>query len=162
MLLFFRLKFTAFALGITEQPAFLGKKELFGSRLAAAFFNKLGVISIDRGSADIAAVKKCFSALKNGKKLVIFPEGTRSKSGEMAEAKAGAGMFALRTGVPVIPIYIQPGKRPFKTSMVIVGKPYVPQQEDRRGNRAYLAAADQIMEKIAELKPADQAKKLSD
>lgn len=51
-----------------------------------------------RGKADVGAIKEAMRVLKNGEKLLLFPEGTRVKEGETGEAHTGAAMFATRTG----------------------------------------------------------------
>ena len=152
--------FAAFSMGVLANPAYLGKKELFSNKFAAGVFTRLGIIPIERGSADVAAIKKCFGALKSGRKLVIFPEGTRHADGEISDAKSGAGMFALRTGVPVVPVYIPSKKRMFRISTVIIGEPYTPANAGERGSEAYLAAAEEIMDKIRALKTVYEQKQL--
>jgi 1-acyl-sn-glycerol-3-phosphate acyltransferase len=62
---------------------------------------------LDRGEADIGAIRIALQALKSGKGLLIFPEGTRSHDGVIKEAKAGAGLLAFKSGVPVVPIHIR-------------------------------------------------------
>lgn len=152
--------FVAFSAGIGGKLAFLSKKELFCGEMVSRFLKSLGAIPIDRGNADIAAVKKCFGALKDGKKLVIFPEGTRHSDGEISDAKSGAGMFALRTGAPVIPIYVPAQKRLFRINKIIIGQPYIPSNAGQRGGDAYLAAAEEIMDKIRALKSAQNQNNL--
>ncbi len=62
---------------------------------------KAGVFGVDRGHADMKAVKTALRFLKNGDKLLMFPEGTRVHEGEDVSAKTGAAMFATRTGAPL-------------------------------------------------------------
>jgi 1-acyl-sn-glycerol-3-phosphate acyltransferase len=62
---------------------------------------------VDRGEADIGAIRSALAALAQGRGLMIFPEGTRSADGVIGEAKAGAGLLACKSGVPVIPIHIR-------------------------------------------------------
>ena len=44
--------------------------------------------------------------LKNGQAVLLFPEGTRSKTGEIGNARPGVGMLACKAGVPVVPVFI--------------------------------------------------------
>ena len=93
---------------------------------------KAGVIYVDRGHADVHAVKEALKWLKEGQKLLVFPEGTRVREGEDVAAKTGAAMFATRSGVPLVPIYIQRKKRLFARNAVVIGQPYHPQYAGRK------------------------------
>ncbi|MEG1990536.1 MAG: lysophospholipid acyltransferase family protein, partial [Christensenella sp.] len=59
-----------------------------------------------RGKSDLKAVKTGLSALKSGKVLGIFPEGTRSETGELLPFEHGAALMAMRADVPVVIVYI--------------------------------------------------------
>ena len=87
-----------------------------------------------------------------GDKLLLFPEGTRSKDGEMGEGKRGVAMIAVRTGVPILPIYIPAEKKWFRRTPVVFGEPYLPQVESRRGSaEEYEAIAADLIDRIAGL-----------
>lgn len=75
------------------------KEEAFKSKFGARFLTGMGGIPIERGEADVEAVKKILGVLKSGEPLLLFPEGTRNKSGskEMFKFKDGAVVFALKT-----------------------------------------------------------------
>ena len=64
---------------------------------------KAGVIYVDRGHADVHAVKEALKWLKEDQKLLVFPEGTRVRKGEDVKGKSGAALFATRTGTPLVP-----------------------------------------------------------
>lgn len=80
---------------------FMGKKELFRSPIMRAFFNRLGVIEVDRQNVDLKAMKTAMRVLKEGQNLGIFPEGTRVKKIEESNMKDGIAMIAFRTGADV-------------------------------------------------------------
>lgn len=103
----------------------LGKAELFRTRFSNWFLRKLGAIPVKRGEPDIAAHKEILRRLKNGKQIVIFPEGTRNRSGsaDMADFKSGAGLYAAKAKVPIIPILLHHSPRVFKKNYLIVGEP---------------------------------------
>lgn len=106
-----------------RELTFMAKKELFQNKLLASFLKKMGAFPVNRGKGDIGAVKTALAILKEEKVMMIFPEGTRVKKGEKAEAKPGVVMFATHAKVPVIPIMIS-GKYGFmKRITVIYGKP---------------------------------------
>ena len=86
---------------ISEPKKFLAKKELFKNKFVGKILKVAGGIPIDRGQIDLSAIKASLAALKNGQKLVIFPEGTRNKEGEdLQELKNGAAMLAIKAKVP--------------------------------------------------------------
>ena len=103
--------------------AFLAKKELFKNKFLKILIDALGAISVDRGSADIAAIRASMQALKDGKCLLIFPQGTRSKDNTPTPMLSGASMIALRGGVPVIPCYIDGPYKLFRPIEIRFGKP---------------------------------------
>lgn len=118
---------------------------------------KAGVFAVARGKSDVGAIKRALKCLKEGEKLLMFPEGTRSKDGDMGEGKTGAAMLALRTGVPIVPIYIPAKKNWFCRTPVVFGEPFYPQAEGRKGNSEdYERIAAELMSRIAALE--EQAK----
>ena len=102
--------------------AFLAKKELFKNRFLKLLIDALGAIPVDRGGADIAAMRASMQALKDGKCLLIFPQGTRSKDNTPTPMLSGASMIALRGGVPVIPCYIDGPYKLFRPIEIRFGK----------------------------------------
>ena len=103
--------------------SFLAKKELFENKFLKLLITALGAIPVDRGSADIAAIRASMQALKDGKCLLIFPQGTRSKDNTPTPMLNGASMIALRGGVPVIPCYIDGPYKLFRRIAIRFGKP---------------------------------------
>lgn len=113
---------------------------------------KAGVFGVDRGRADMKAVKTALKFLKDGNKLLMFPEGTRVHEGEDVSAKTGAAMFAARTGAPLLPVYIQPKKKLFRRNRVVVGRPYYPQFAGRKPTADELdAITRELMTRVHEL-----------
>lgn len=94
------------AISCNRKINFIGKKELFKNKLLAYFFNKLGVIPIDRKTADIKAIKNAINILKREEVLGIFPEGTRVKNISMDNMKEGIGMIANRADADILPVQI--------------------------------------------------------
>jgi len=94
------------ALHTWEKKYYLAKKELFSNKASASFYKGLGCIKIDREKSDVNAIKTCLKVLKDGKKLVIFPEGTRNNNEgmELGEVKHGVAMFATKAKVPIVPM----------------------------------------------------------
>ncbi len=117
-----------FALHLGEYKYFLAKKELFKNKLMGWFMKKFGGIKIDRQANDITAIKNCMKVLKEDKKLLIFPEGTRNKNKgedlELGEIKGGAAMLAIKTKSPVVPIYINRRPKMFRKTTITIGDPF--------------------------------------
>ncbi|NNN06706.1 MAG: 1-acyl-sn-glycerol-3-phosphate acyltransferase [Elusimicrobia bacterium] len=86
-----------------RRPCFLGKKELFANPLLSWFLLGTGVIPLDRGSGDLAALRAALGVLEDGGSLIVFPEGTRVKPGERRAPKPGVAFLAARAGARVLP-----------------------------------------------------------
>lgn len=87
--------------------AFVARKSLFANPVFGSIIRACRAIPLDRDEADLAAIRRALATLAEGRKLLIFPEGTRSADGGLLPAKAGAGLLALRSGVPVVPVRIR-------------------------------------------------------
>ena len=127
-------------------PWTMARKSLFEkSAFARDFLLTFRAFPVDRDNPDMAAIKKSLSVLKGGEKLLIFPEGTRVKKGKKSEPKSGAVMLAQRAGVPLVPVYITHGRRPFQPIRIIMGEAWTPEWSCRRPDSA------ELEEKTAEL-----------
>ncbi len=129
----------------------MGKESLFRFKPLGSLFKWLGGFPVKRGCSDLHAVKTGFAILKAGKKLLIFPEGTRVKPGMKSEPKPGAALFALRCNVPMVPVYIPAGRKVFRRNTVVIGKPYRPQVEGKPDQQHYQAITAELMDRIMEL-----------
>lgn len=140
------------AAGHRPQLRIMAKEELMHLPVVGLILKGVGVIGVKRGKADVGAIKEGMRILKNGEKLLLFPEGTRVKEGEVGQAHTGAAMFATRTGVPIVPVYISPKKRWFRKTEVIFGEPYQPEFEGRKPTpEDYQRIADDVMDRIRAL-----------
>lgn len=130
----------------------MAKAELMRIPVIGWLLRHLGVFGVERGAADIGAVKTSLRHLKDGRKLLMFPEGTRVSEGESVETKTGAAMFSTRAGVPIVPVYIEAHKRLFRVNRVVIGEPFAPQTAGRKGTaEEYRAIAHELMERIRAL-----------
>ncbi len=93
-------------LACPRQLAFLAKAELFRNPLLARLLRHLGSIPLHRGSADTGALRAAAEALESGKPLLLFPEGTRSRTGRLQQGRRGVGMLAARSGCPILPVHL--------------------------------------------------------
>ena len=64
------------AVGVTPRHllGFMAKKEIFTNKILAAFFRAVGAFPVDREAADLATIRSSLSVLKEGKKLLLFPD----------------------------------------------------------------------------------------
>lgn len=139
--------YAVFAFGWKYPMWAMAKQEIMNWPFVGWILGKAGVFGVDRGSNDLKAAKTALRCLKENRKLLIFPEGTRVSEGESVEAKAGAALFATRTGSPLLPVYIPPKKRLFHATTVVIGKPYQP---EIAGRKATAEELNQIVEDLME------------
>ncbi len=126
----------------------MAKKELFSVPLFRNLITWLGAFPVDRSGADMAAVKLSLATVKNGGRMILFPQGTRGT--RATPAKEGAVRIAMRAGVPIVPMYISENQGFRKTVHVAIGKPY---QVDK-ANKDYTTAAADLMARIYALDPS--------
>lgn len=139
----------ATAMGNRYPIVAMAKKELFAIKPLAPLISALGAFPVDRGTADIGAIKTALKSVKEGKKLVIFPEGTtKHKKGDAV--KDGAAMIAARTGAPILPVYISENKKFRSKVYVIFGEPFLP--EKVRTKDGYSKLAEDMMKRVYALK----------
>ncbi len=137
--------YVVFAFGWRTPLRAMAKIQVMQVPVIGWLLSKAGVFGVDRGHADMKAVKTALKFLKNGNKLLLFPEGTRVHQGEDVAAKTGAAMFATRTGAPLLPVYIPPKKRLFRPNRVVIGEPYYPKFQGRKPTAGEL---DEITEEL--------------
>jgi len=86
---------------------FVAKKELFRNRFFSWLIRKYHAIPIDREGFDRSTIKAIDQAFERGDSVLMFPEGTRSKTGRVKDFKPGIGMIAYRSGKSIVPVYIR-------------------------------------------------------
>jgi 1-acyl-sn-glycerol-3-phosphate acyltransferase len=146
---------------VSRQMRFFARKTLWSNRLTSWWLNQTETIPVERDSGDVGAIKRVLQALKEDRVIVLFPEGTRSPDGQLQKPKAGIGLMACKTGVPVVPCrvfgsYEAFGKGRliprFGTPVTIVfGQPIPASDYDdpTAGKARYETAAQRIMDRIA-------------
>lgn len=86
---------------------FLARHDLFeGMRFFAWLITQLNAIPLRKGKASIDAFREVIGVLRKGNAVVIFPEGTRSKSGELLEPQIGLGYLAVKSGAKILPVCV--------------------------------------------------------
>ena len=105
----------------TKRIHFMAKQELFEIFIIGPMLKKLGAFPVKRDTADRSAIRRALQVLEEGGVLGLFPEGTRSRTGELGDLHNGAALISLRGKSPVLPVSIRwPGKC-FKHVEVKVG-----------------------------------------
>jgi 1-acyl-sn-glycerol-3-phosphate acyltransferase len=142
----------------------LGKKEMFDWPVVGFIARNGGIIPVDRGAADVEAFRVARRVLDAGSVLMVFPEGTRSPTGELQTPKDGLAMLALRTNATIVPIGIsntdriwpkgRPIPLPGKHATMRIGEPFrvgdlLPPELDRKAAKSL--ATTLIMRRIAAL-----------
>ncbi|MFA5069426.1 MAG: lysophospholipid acyltransferase family protein [Candidatus Omnitrophota bacterium] len=91
---------------IDRRLSFLAKAELFENNISRWILRRLDCIELKRSGEDKAALKKGIRVLRDGRALLLFPEGTRSRDNRLGKARPGISLFAFTTGVCVVPAYV--------------------------------------------------------
>lgn len=122
---------------------YVARKSLFKNRIFAFLIKTLDAIEIDRERGGLAGLREMLKRLQAGKKVLLFPEGTRTEDGKIGELKMGFVPIARRSEVPLIPIAIVgayrilprgklfPGRRPLA---VVFGQPISPDEVKALGD----------------------------
>jgi 1-acyl-sn-glycerol-3-phosphate acyltransferase len=145
-----------------EPLYFFARKTLFDHPLAGWLLKEWQSIPIDRDKPDTASLKATIRLLKSGKKVLMFPEGTRSPDGSLQPAEAGVGLFLAKTGAPVLPVRIfgtyeayPRGAKFIRPSSVtlVVGRKYQPELPAGvpHTRELYQTLADDVMQRISAL-----------
>ena len=89
-----------------EEVHFLARASLFQYSVWGWLLSHLNAHPVQGTAQDIESFRLIGQLLKEGKKVVIFPEGERSSTGELQTIKSGIAMLAFRMQCPIIPVYI--------------------------------------------------------
>ena len=147
-------------LGVKHQLRYMAKAELFKVPLLSGLIRLLGAFPIKRGAADVAALKTSLKLLSDGEVVAVFPQGTRRPRVDPSETevKSGVGMIAYRSGVPVLPVYLETKNNKhliFRRNTVHIGKLITPEELGFQGGNKneYERASRLIFDRILELRP---------
>ncbi|MCL2014442.1 MAG: 1-acyl-sn-glycerol-3-phosphate acyltransferase [Oscillospiraceae bacterium] len=134
---------------------FMAKAELFKIPVLGFLMKKLGAFEVSRGIGGTSALDFAIKTVNEGKALALFPEGTRSKTGELKKPKSGVVVIAAQTGSIIIPAAISfQGKLRFRRRITIrYGKPIDPKtlKIDLTDRSTIRTAANTVMNSISEL-----------
>jgi 1-acyl-sn-glycerol-3-phosphate acyltransferase len=115
------------ACSIPRPARFMAKEEIFSLPLLGRLFLKLGAFPIKRGQGDINAIRQSLSILKEGQVLGLFPEGKRSKNGNIQKGMPGMVFLMEKSKASIVPIKVN-GTQHMLTKgwgnlSVVIGKP---------------------------------------
>jgi 1-acyl-sn-glycerol-3-phosphate acyltransferase len=141
---------------------YLARKNLLEWPLLGPLFPAMNVIPVERGGNDMSALREVVKKIREGNGVVLFPEGTRSRDGNLQPARAGIGLIISKTLAPVLPMRIfgayhafPKGSRALRLTKitVVVGEPlYFTREEVLPASReTYQRLGDRVMEAIAAL-----------
>ncbi len=145
-----------------QHICFLARTTLFNNKFLAWWMSNVNVVPISRERLDMKTIRKVKELCDEGKSVLIFPEGTRSKDGRLQKGLAGIGLFIDKIGADVLPVYSDtynafPRHAKFPRPVKIknyVGKIIKSEKwkDLPSGRDKYQKIADDIMEEIAKLK----------
>lgn len=141
-----------------QQPHFMAKKELFKIPVLNVLIRALGAYPVNRGGADVSAVRHTIEMLKADVPVGMFPQGHRYNGVDprTTSVKTGAAMIALKSDTPVLPVFIKVKNNKLHflcKKEIIVGKPITPAEMgyDPEAPGEYQRVADFLFEKVCEL-----------
>ena len=149
---------------LPRESHFLAKEELFKAPVLGPLIRGVNAIPIRRGVADMSGLSRAIETLKGGSVLLMFPEGTRIRDGELHPARPGVGMIAVQANVSILPCCISGSNRPGKwwhrgqRVRIWFGaarpwREYAGSETDPAPGRAlYKSIGDGVMREIAELR----------
>lgn len=145
-----------------DEMVFFARKTLFKGP-AKWVYPQWNAIPVDQDRPDMSSMKTVIRKLKEGWRVLVFPEGQRTMDGEIGPAAPGVGLIAAKAGVPIQPVRISgadralprgSGKIRFERITVSVGKPIILSPEELKtytGKEGYEALTNRIMDAIKAL-----------
>ena len=138
---------------VDRQIHYMAKKELFKYGPMRALMEALGAFPVDRGGADVSAIRTSLSILGEGGVIGIFPQGTRVKDDSSFEMAGGASMIALRSRAQLVPVHITGPYRLFRRVQLRLGEPFVPGAAGARISRELIDETNaQVTQRVLALR----------
>lgn len=145
---------------VPRELNFMARDSLFKNRIFGKILMSVNAVPLKREGANSGAMRIAIAKLCQGKAVLIFPEGTRSKDGNLGTPKAGIGFLAVSSGASILPCYIKGSMDAlpkgvmfprFKKISVYIGRP-LQFNINVSGKDSYMKIAAEVMEAIGELK----------
>ena len=139
-----------------EGVHFVAKESVTNAPVLQIWAKQIGAITAMRDGSDIRTLTDSMKCLKNGEKVVIFPEGTRNKVSEeeFLPFRGGSALLSIKTKTPIIPFVICSRPKVFKRVHVVFGEPFeLTEYYDRKLSREDYEEADKkIVQRMYELR----------
>ena len=103
---------------------YLAGELAMGKGLKTVGLRGCGCIGIDRNISDIDGIRKSVNVMKRGHYLLMFPQGSLKRDGQIREIKSGAVLMAWQAGVPILPVYVKKGLKGFHRALAMVGEEF--------------------------------------
>lgn len=154
---------------VTRSVNFLARESLFRFPVFGAYLRALNSVPVDRDGQGAKGLKMILDRLVKGGGIILFPEGTRSRDGQLQPARSGIGLTVIKSDAPVVPVRLhgtyeawnrrQILPRPRKVC-ICFGQPLdfsdlraeAKTCDKARLKAIYQEVADEIMRRIADLK----------
>jgi 1-acyl-sn-glycerol-3-phosphate acyltransferase len=148
------------------QIRFLAKRSIFRVPVLGWSIAAAGFIPVDRGdpSGSAAAVDAALDRLRRGRSLVVFPEETRTRDGELRPFKKGAALLAVRAGLPLLPLGLAGTRRVLPrgsfvmTSGRVVVSPGLPLPTEGAAPSARRQLTERLADEVRRLRDEARAK----
>lgn len=140
---------------LARPVSYMAKQELFDVPVFGAVIRSLFAFPVRRGASDRTAVRTAVRRLREGFCVGIFPEGTRSRDGEVHRGGSGVALLASMSGAPVVPAAIV-GTNTMRRLRVVYGAPLY--FEGGAGREALDAFSQKIMAEIIKMKNSHSEK----
>lgn len=119
------------ASSVPRQVSYMAKEELFSIPLLGPVIRRLGAFPVKRGQGDMSAIRQSLKVLKEQKVLGLFPEGTRSKTGELQKGLPGIALLMEKGKATVVPVKVSGTKQLLTKGWgkieVLIGSPLTPE-----------------------------------
>lgn len=136
-----------------DEMHFLARKSLFKG-VFKWLYSQWNSVPVDQEKPDMSSLKTIIKLLKEGNRVLVFPEGARTMDGSLGEAQPGVGLIAVKAGVPIQPIRIRGAREALPRGEARIRLARI---EVNIGEPIYITAND-----LKELKGKDGYKKMAD
>jgi len=141
--------------GLAREVDYMARDTLFLNPFFNKLIRSLNAFPVKRGEADLAAIKETLRRLKDGRAVLLFPEGTRTVDGRIREFKPGLALLAKKANCPIVPVVIDgafdawprtsPLPKPMVTIQVTYGEPIVPEEVKRYSPEEFVHNLHRVM-----------------
>jgi 1-acyl-sn-glycerol-3-phosphate acyltransferase len=90
--------------GLRRECTFLARDTLFRFGPTRWLLTKWQAVPIDRDGSNATGMKRILEALNRGRAVILFPEGTRTRDGQLQKVRSGVGLIVAKTSAPVVPV----------------------------------------------------------